>query len=320
MKRSLIALSTLLLLAPLGAATADAAVETPTLPIRAADLFAAPAPAQGRTQAQAQTQGPVQVGETAAASFANPDAGPAAATGAPELAWSQEITHPGATYIAPHFGHFNLPAGATLVVRSPDGSRSWDYTGTGKAGLGTEGGFWGIHIPGDTAVLELYSSHPVGAGAVRVDRFAHGFADPFQAGVGDEAICGVDDSEWAQCYQSSEATIYDKSRAVLRLLIGGTSACTGWLVGNAGHVLTNQHCIGSSSSALNTDYEVMAERSCSTDCTGFGACPGTVLATSGTLIRTNSSLDYSLIQLPTNPTGTYGYFQMRGAGATIDER
>ena len=300
----------------LAAAPAAAAPELPALPVAPADLFAAEPRLDGPTDAQ----GRVQVGQEIRLSFANPAAAPSAGAEGPALVWSQEITYPDATYIAPHFGHFNLPPGATLVVRSPDASRTWAYSGTGKAGLGTQGGFWGVHIPGDTAVLELYSSHPVGAGAVRVDSFAHGFAR-FEQGVDDEAICGVDDSDWAKCYQSSEPTIYDESRAVLRLLIGGTSACTGWLVGNEGHVMTNEHCIGTSNAALNTDYEVMAEgATCTTDCSSFGACPGTILATSGTLIRTNSSLDYSLILLPSNPTGTYGYFQMRAAGATVDER
>lgn len=312
MKRPLVLLS-ILALASTAATAATPDSGAPRLPVEPADLFAA-------AVTGAATQGPIQVGEEAPADFANPGAAPAAATGALELVWSQAIEHPGATYVAPHFGHFNLPAGATLVVRSPDGSRSWDYTGTGKASLGVEGGFWGIHIPGDTALLELYSTHPVGAGAVRVDGYAHGFVDLHQVSISPEAICGVDDSDWAQCYQNSEPTAYDRSRAVLRLLIGGTSACTGWLVGDAGHVLTNQHCIGTSSAAQNTDYEALAERSCGTDCTGFGACPGTVVATSGTLVRTSASLDYALILLPTNPTGTYGFLQMRGAGATVGER
>lgn len=313
---SFVVVSALLALGIVAAPAAGA--DTPRLPVLPEDLFAAPATAPGAQQ------GPTRVGELAAAELANPDVAPTAGGEAPELVWSRELTHAGATYVAPHFGHVNLPAGAALVVRSPDGSRIWDYTGTGKAGLGVEGGFWGVHIPGDTAVLEIYSTHPVGAGAVRVDGYAHGFADPFQAPlqaeIGEEAICGVDDSDWAQCYQSSEPTIYDESRAVLRLLIGGTSACTGWLVGSEGHVFTNEHCIGTSNDAQNTDYEVMAEGSCSTDCSSFGACPGTILANSGTLVRSDASLDYSLILLPTNPTGTYGYMQMRGGGAVIDER
>ncbi|MDY7094017.1 MAG: trypsin-like peptidase domain-containing protein [Acidobacteriota bacterium] len=244
------------------------------------------------------------------------------------LVWHEEISLPGASYIAPHFSYFNLPDGAELIVRSPDGSRSWSFTGYGKAEALLKDGFWGIHIPGDTAVLELYSSVAVPEGAVIMDRFAHGYPDaealiasqPFPDDAGNEAICGSDDSERAQCAQSGHPTIYSKSRAVARLLINGTGGCTGWLVGSQGHLVTNNHCIGNSSDALNTDYEFMAEGSCSTFCESFGACPGTVVATSATFIKTDVGLDYTLVRLPTNPTGTYGYLQMRNSLPNLNER
>jgi hypothetical protein len=86
-------------------------------------------------------------------------------------------------------------------------------------------------------------------------------------------------------------------------------------------VITNNHCISTSTDANNTDYEFMAEgATCTTNCASWGACPGTVAASSGTLIKTNSSLDYTLILLPTNVTGTYGYLQLRNSLPTIGER
>jgi hypothetical protein len=108
---------------------------------------------------------------------------------------------------------------------------------------------------------------------------------------------------------------------VARLLINGTGGCTGWLVGSSGHVMTNQHCIGSSSAAANTNFELIAEGpNCSSNCKSWGACSGVVVATSSTLIKANSSLDYSLVLLPTNPTGTYGYLKMRNALPSLNER
>ncbi|QDH71665.1 trypsin-like peptidase domain-containing protein [Lysobacter alkalisoli] len=237
------------------------------------------------------------------------------------LVWRQEIHHPGASYIAPHFQRFNLPRGAAAVVRSPDNARLWTYTGQGKPRFGDREGFWGIHIPGDRAVIEVYSRHPVGKGAVRIDGYARGFGRQEQVApsLGEpEAICGTDDSQRAQCYIGTDA--YDKARTVARLLINGTSACTGWLVGSEGHVMTNNHCIATAGDASNTDYEFMAEGSCSQNCESWGACPGTVEASGGTLVKTNSALDYSLIKLPTNVSGTYGYLQMRNSGAVLDER
>jgi hypothetical protein len=240
----------------------------------------------------------------------------------PELVWREELSFPDASYIAPRFGHFDLPAGAFLVVRSPDGARSWEYRDFGKADLGMREGFWGIHIPGDRAVLELYSNRPLPAGAVEVESIAHGFpvTEPVEPEL-PESLCGADDSQWAKCYQTSEPSVYDHSRAVARLLINGTSACTGWLIGSAGHLITNEHCIGSSSAALNTDYELMAEgATCSTNCASWFACPGTVVATSATLVQLDAALDYSLVRLPSNPTGTYGYLQLRDDGASLGER
>lgn len=269
-------------------------------------------------------QGPTKVGEEINLKMRSPSAWPAKADKV-TLVWSEEIYYPDASYIAPHFSRFNLPRGAFLIVRSPDRTRSWTFTGTGKGRLGITEGFWGIHIPGDVAILELWSRGPVASGAVEIDRFAYGYKSlalpPEPEPLEPEALCGPDDSEWAKCLQTREPTSYTKSRAVARLLINGTGACTGWLVGSAGHLLTNEHCIGTASDAANTDYEFMAEgATCTTNCASWLGCPGTVAATSATFLRTNATLDYTLVQLPTNPTGTYGYFQLRSTGAVVNER
>jgi hypothetical protein len=263
---------------------------------------------------------PTRVGEEVYRGYRNPAVVAVAAAG-PRLVWSQRLTHPGADYIAPHFAQLDLPPGASLVLRSPSGLRSIRYQDQGKAGLGTSAeGFWGLHIPGPEAVLELWSDGvEIPEGAVQIDRFARGFnAKEF---FNPESICGTDDSNWAKCYQTSEPTLYGESRAVARLLINGTGGCTGWLVGSGGHLMTNEHCIGNASSAANTDFELMAEGStCTTNCASRLACPGTVVADTSTLVKLNAALDYTLVQLPTNPTGTYGYLQLRSSGAVVNER
>jgi len=286
-------------------------------------------------------RGPLQVGEEVVRRFETPHPyAPAAPGSAGEPVWTTEIRQPGATYICPHFRRMDLAPGDSVIVRSPDGARSWRYEGTGKLGLGAKGGFWAIHIPGDTAVVELFSdSGRPGAGArhgYTIDRFARGFR-PEEVGVdkgeqetapgegiptiGEKSLCGADDTLLAKCYQPSLLTAYDKSRAVARLLINGTGACTGWLVGTEGHLMTNNHCIGSSSTAQNTNFEFMAEgSSCSASCSSWFACPGTVVADSATLVKTDYSLDYTLVKLPTNPAGTYGYLTLRSSGAALGER
>jgi hypothetical protein len=269
----------------------------------------------GRAGSPARAEGPTQVGEVIPYNVASPALAPREA-GTP--AWTHRLTDPKAAYVAPHFATFNLPQGARLVVRSGDGSRSWDYEGTGKGELGLKEGFWGIHIDGDTAILEIFSTVPVAAGAVRLDGYARGYEFP---GNDTEALCGADDSQWAKCYQTSHPTVYNKSRAVARLLINGTGLCTGWLVGSGGHLMTNEHCITSAGDALNTDYEFMAEgATCATSCASALGCPGTVVATSATLIQLDAPLDYALVKLPTNPVATYGFLQMRNTGTNAAER
>lgn len=288
------------------------------------------APAIGHAQASEQAacakhavptdaQGRVKVGTEVAYEAQSSEY--AATKAGSNLVWRQEIKHPGASYIAPHFKHFNLPNGAAAVVRSPDNLRLWTYTGQGKPRSGDRQGFWGIHIPGDTALIEVYSRNPVGKGAVQIDGYAHGFSKQEMGGpvLGEpEAICGTDDSKRAQCYLGTD--FYDKGRAVARLLINGSSACTGWLVGSEGHLMTNNHCIANASEASNTDYEFMAEGSCNQNCESWFACPGTVEASGGAFVQTDSALDYTLVKLPNNVSGTYGYLQMRTTGAVLDER
>ncbi|MFL5358481.1 trypsin-like serine peptidase [Archangium sp.] len=251
------------------------------------------------------------------------------ATGEPRTHYgalhTESLHHPGASYIAPHFATLELEEGDYVLVRSPDGARSWRYDNSHP---GAREGFWGIPIPGDTAVIELHSPMAERQGVLdkygyRIDKYArgHGEQEPGAAGLRTEALCGGDDSGQARCYETSEPLIYNHSRAVARLLINGTSACTGWLVGNQGHLLTNNHCIATDTDARNTTYEFMAEgATCTTSCGSWGACPGTVVATGATLVKTDGPRDYTLVRLPTNPTPTYGFLQLRPTGAVVDER
>lgn len=261
--------------------------------------------------------GPVQVGEVVEASYETPHPYSGAGAVGFALVSKQEIHLSGATYVAPYFSRFELAPGDYVIVRSPDSRRSWRYERFGKGELGKTGGFWGIHIPGDRLVIELYSRGLNHGFGYAIDRVARGFAGGFP--VDPEAICGVDDMDWAQCYENTESRIYQESRAVARLLISGTALCTGWLVGDQGHLLTNNHCISSQAAASNTNFEFMAEGACGEVC-GQLQCPGTIVTTMSTLIQTNPAFDYSLLLLDTNPTPTYGFLQLRETGPEIDER
>ena len=278
-----------------------------------ASLLLIPAPADAAS-CSVDTQGPLQVGDVVETLYETAHPYHAPVTQTHQLVRSEEIHRPGATYLAPHFSRFELAQGDYVIVRSPSGERSWRYEGYGKGDLGRQAGFWGIHILGDRLFVDLYSNGSAGAWGYRIDSVAHGFVS-----LSPEAICGVDDKENAQCYQMTDSVLYEQSRAVARLLINGSGLCTGWLVGSEGHLMTNNHCIGDSTAAMNTDFEFMAEGTCGQSCPQL-QCDGPIVATTSTLVHTSATLDYTLVQLPVNPTGDYGYFQLRDAGPVLDER
>lgn len=237
------------------------------------------------------------------------------------IAWQDTFTYPKATYIAVHFSRFDLAPGEKVVVSTPDGRYAYEFEGLGKPRTG--GIFWATHVPGETCVVTYYGNGGTPGFGYIVDKIAHGFPAPEAALTPEspEVICGADNTQEAKCYQVSEPEIYNKSKSVIRLLVGGTGLCTAWLVGCEGHVMTNNHCIADQADADNVDYEIMAEGgSCATNCQTDGGCPGTILSSTALFVKTHVNLDYTLLKLPTNPTATYGYLKLRVGAGLHDER
>ena len=254
--------------------------------------------------------------------------------------WEQTFHRADAGYIALHFSEFTLAKGDYVEILSPDGAYRYVYEKDGKKVKRFKSGkkvrveeqigtFWATHIPGNTAIVRLVGKNKDNAYGFVIDKWVHGYSRGYiEAAVTaqeeehisrTEAVCSGDDKEWAKCYEATE--MYNTSRAVCRLLINGNIACTGWLLGSEGHVMTNEHCIESQTEADNTDFEFMAEgANCAADCSSWLACPGTVEASSGTLVRVDYDYDYALVLLPTNVSGTYGYLQLRDTQPEVGER
>jgi lysyl endopeptidase len=234
-----------------------------------------------------------------------------------------QIEHPGATFISVHFDKVKLGAGDSLTVRSDrsDG-RSWTYT---KENMLPSGTFWSVAIPGDgtrtRVIIEL--SNASGKSDYRIDRYSAGLSNDRivaenKPPSGLLEICGNDDTQNAICYSVSDPAIYMSGRAVARLLINGQSACTGWLVGDAGHMITNEHCIGSAADARNVQVEMVAEgATCTTNCKAWFACPGTIVATRGELLKFSAAKDYALLKLSSAIPKKYGYLKLRTAGPAV---
>ncbi|MEN8163632.1 MAG: trypsin-like peptidase domain-containing protein [Acidobacteriota bacterium] len=292
----------------------------------------------------ANQRGPVIVGEHVEVGLETPHPYPASPSGDARLVWVDEIVFPGATYIAVHFERMELGDGDFVIVRSEDGLQQWTYTGNGRHNLGiSDEGFFATHLKGDSAVVELYASGGTSAFGYRIDKFGRGYSDleieEFWAmGLGEkmnlappaswnESICTADDTDEAKCYESSDPDAYDTGRAVARLMSNGSAHCTGWLVGNEGHLMTNEHCITSQTQLNSIDVEFMAEGAdCATNCASSLACPGIIEASGGVFVTDNADLDYALV-IPDTSTAnstdlpaTYGYMKLRQTGAVLDER
>jgi hypothetical protein len=181
------------------------------------------------------------------------------------------------------------------------------------------GTFWARHIKGNTMILEYRTRWPSldsrHSGSFWIDQYAAGFINL----GGTEAICSSDDKENAACYVDSHPTEYDRGRAVARLLIQGASLCTGWLVSADNLLLTNEHCISSSTAALNTDYEFMAE---APDCSSSNCqlCWDGAIFAGAEFIQDSASLDYALVRLGGDPAATYGYLEIDDREAVPGEQ
>jgi V8-like Glu-specific endopeptidase len=142
------------------------------------------------------------------------------------------------------------------------------------------------------------------------------------------SICGKDDSIEAKCGNITEPAAYQASRAVLRITRSGSAHCTGWLVGDQGHILTNNHCASSPSSANSLRFEAMAEgATCATNCKRSLACSGVVIHAKPlefVVTGANTDNDWTLFKLPPDEAAIavakYGYLRIRKAGAVEGER
>jgi len=239
-----------------------------------------------------------------------------AAPGEGELRWSHTLQHPGATYLAVHFSQFDLGPGDYLVMTDNEGGQEYILTGKGKRQAQV---FWARHIKGDTVVMHLIVVGAQGGRGFSMDEYAAGNAT-FKEDPTPEVVHGSDDRENAACYMDSHPEMYERGRAVVRLLISGSRLCTGSLVSPYNHVLTNNHCIYSETQALNTDVELMSEApTCSDD--NCPLCwPGEVFS-GATFVTTDGALDFTLIHLNEgDPASTYGHLDFDNRPPIVGEQ
>jgi len=234
--------------------------------------------------------------------------------------WSDHFHYPGASYLVFEFEKWDL-----VEVRDPDRKQVHIYEGRGYKEKG--GDFVSKMILGDEAYIDLYSAGIRNEHyGYRIGRITRGFSDAEMAAAtswGPEAICGTDDKEDAVCYETTFPDVYDKARAVVRIVMDGSSLCTGWLVSCQNHLITNNHCtwddddFDTQGELDRMEFQFMYQDS---TCGGGGATFEYSFM-GGTWLENDHDLDYTLIQAPVgqNPAATYGWLLIDYRLAVPDE-
>jgi V8-like Glu-specific endopeptidase len=273
-----------------------------------------------RTAAQnthTQAQAPIKIGDEVAVNIQT--AHPYNTTNQTGVVFEQEFYNKNSAYIKLYFEDFDLGPKDYVEISTHNTGASILYAAQGKI-IDQNGtmisNFWSQALLDERVTVRL---HAVGGtnshSGFKISRVAYGYSEAQIEALSAKSICGNDDKQPIICYNGT--TMYQKSRAVCRLLMNGSSLCTGWLLGSEGHIMTNEHCIGNSSTAQNTDFMFNYQ---ATNCSGSGSATSTVVASTSTFIKTNSSLDYTLVKLPVNPTGTYGYLQLSPTAPSVGDR
>ena len=264
---------------------------------------------------EAPTQAPLKIGDEVAVQMQTVH--PYNATGQQGVVFEQEFYNKNSSYIKLYFEDFDLNPGDYIEISTHNTGESILYAEKGKI-IDQQGtmisNFWSRILMDEKVTVRLHATSGANShSGFKITKVAYGYSEAkINALVTGKSICGADNKQRIACYGG---TIFNKSKAVCRLVINGSSLCTGWLLGSQGHIMTNNHCIGNSSDAANTDYQFNYQY---TNCTGGG---GSYTNYSGaTFIKTSSYYDYTLVKLASNPTGTYGYLQLSQSAAGVGRR
>ncbi|RZS93322.1 trypsin-like peptidase domain-containing protein [Aquimarina brevivitae] len=241
------------------------------------------------------------------------------------LVYEKKFASKNSSYIKLYFKNFDLAPGDYLEITGLKSYETLIYAEQGKIidlQMTMISDFWTKVLFDDAIALRLYSSGKAGSHkGFEIAKVAYGYSEEKierlmqNDQVAQKAICSGDDKERIACYKGTE--VYEKSKAVCRLLVNGVAACTGWLLGSEGHLMTNNHCISSSTGSNNTDFIFNYEYE---NCSGSSSTRRDVVATTSTLIKTDASLDYTLLKLPVNPTSTYGYLSLSSTVPSVGDR
>jgi len=219
--------------------------------------------------------------------------------------WRCGFHVPDALSVGIIFSHFELPEGASVFVYTA-GYQDMKGAYTSENVLPSH--FLALpHLRGSLCYVEYdvppeqYKPNQLAIGRVAggvIDVF--GFQEKNNEQIAVSGACEVD-------INCPEGTLWQKEkRGVAKLLVNGTTLCTGSLVNNTEqngkpYLLTAGHCIADQDDAWRTVFTFNYERS---GC-GSGTASSSQTISGSELISTVSGLDFSLVQLTIPPPPSY---------------
>lgn len=225
--------------------------------------------------------------------------------------WGHTIYREGATFVKPHFSHFDLPEGTIVELYNPAMELINSYSGQGPRDLVN---FWAMSVVGDEAYIECRTKDPK-AVQFSIDNVVFGDEPIFN-----ESICGTDDLENINCKtRTTQIMNNEKATGHIVFVSGGSSyVCTGSLVSANSHFLTNNHCIPDQTTCNTMDVYFEYETSSSASCTSNSASKGTAFSCDN-FITTNASYDFGFMTLAGNPASSRGHVTLNPKNLTIGE-
>jgi len=189
------------------------------------------------------------------------------------------VSKPGAPAIRLHFTIVQRGVAGAWSVLVRGATRQWEHVPTAE-----ESEFWSDEIPGASATVSLISSVDRPGVTLKIDRIAKWIQPTIP-----KSIVGADEREpWNQVQEPFRTL----GRSVVRLQFVDdvkkkVFVCTGWLVFNNRHLLTNEHCINSAAEMRSALADV-----------DFNQGPAPVRSVRlRRLLLSNARLDFSLLEL-----------------------
>lgn len=243
------------------------------------------------------------------------------------VVWSETIHHEGALAIRVYLGKFDLEKGPE------DNPFGRDYVvlldGSGKVVARYTGSlpfFWSEYVAGDEITIELHSDADIAEYGfdirhyeVKYDADWVAVSEPLNEPelplpLLEESFYLADDLiDMGTFGQSGD--IYAHGRPVVRLLMAGGGACTGFLIAND-LLMTNNHCLATQAVCQGAAGSTVAEFNFENNPNGTPAVQQNFWCQA--LVETNWALDYTILRLNGNPGGTYGTLALQAADPALN--